>query len=101
MFKNPTPKQLAFYAALITTLTVFIAVIGINLEATDMSRALNIVLLPLLTFIVCFLMTGYLIDAFIYRRIKVIFKHAVALWKHLKTEAANEYFKEIALCRAG
>lgn len=74
MFKNPTPKQLAFYAALITTLTVFIAVIGINLEATDMSRALNIVLLPLLTFIVCFLMTGYLIDAFIYRRIKVIYK---------------------------
>ncbi len=74
MFKNPTPKQLAFYSALITTLALFIAVIGINLEATAMSRALNMVLLPLLTFIVCFFMTGYLINAFIYRRIKVIYK---------------------------
>lgn len=74
MFKNPTPKQLAFYAALITTLALFFAVIGINLEATSMSRALNMVLLPLLTFVVCFFMTSYLINAFIYRRIKVIYK---------------------------
>ncbi len=74
MFKNPTPKQIAFYAALITTLALFIVVIGINLEATAMSRALNIVLLPLITFIVCFFMTAYLINAFIYRRIKVIYK---------------------------
>ena len=74
MFKNPTPKQLAFYSALITTLAVFIAVIGINLEATALSRALNIVLLPLLTFVICFFMTTYLINAFIYRRIKVIYK---------------------------
>jgi two-component system, OmpR family, phosphate regulon sensor histidine kinase PhoR len=74
MFKNPTPKQIAFYAALITTLVLFLAVISINLEATTMSRALNIVLLPLITFIVCFFITAYLINAFIYRRIKVIYK---------------------------
>ncbi len=74
MFKNPTPKQLAFYAALITTLVLFIAVIGINLEANEMSRALNIVLLPLLCFIVCFFITRYLMNAFIYRRVKVIYK---------------------------
>lgn len=74
MFKNPTPKQIAFYAALITTIVLFFAVIAINLEATPMSRALNIVFLPLITFIVCFFMTAYLINAFIYRRIKVIYK---------------------------
>ena len=74
MFKNPTPKQLAFYAALITALSLFVADIAINLGENEMNRALNIVLLPLLTFVICFFMTRYLINAFIYRRIKVIYK---------------------------
>ena len=75
MFKNPTPKQLAFYAALMTTLVVFFAVISINISTSTMNRALNIVLLPILTFIVCFFVSQYLINAFIYRRIKVIYKN--------------------------
>ena len=74
MFKNPTPKQLAFYAALITSLAVFIAVVGINISADSMGRALNIVLLPILTFVICFFAAQYLIETFIYRRIKVIYK---------------------------
>ena len=74
MFKNPTPKQLAFYAALTTSLAVFIAVVGINISADSMGRALNIVLLPILTFVICFFAAQYLIDTFIYRRIKVIYK---------------------------
>ena len=74
MFKNPTPKQLAFYAALTTSLAVFIAVVGINISADSMGRALNIVLLPILTFVICFFAAQYLIETFIYRRIKVIYK---------------------------
>jgi two-component system, OmpR family, phosphate regulon sensor histidine kinase PhoR len=75
MFKNPTPKQLAFYAALATTFVVFIAVIVINIATDTMDRALSIVLLPILTFIVCFFVARYLMEAFVYRRIKVIYKN--------------------------
>ncbi len=75
MFKNPTPKQLALYAALITALVVFVAVITINISASPMGRALNIVFLPILSFVGCFLASHYLINEFIYRRIKVIYKN--------------------------
>lgn len=74
MFKNPTPKQLAFYTALITALVVFLLVIAINITPSDMDRAMNIVFLPVLTFIACFFAARYLINEFIYRRIKVIYK---------------------------
>lgn len=74
MFKNPTPKQLAFYTALITALVVFVVVIAINITPSDMDRALNIVFLPILTLGACFLAARYLINEFIYRRIKVIYK---------------------------
>ena len=75
MFKNPTPKQLAFYAALMTALAVFVAVIAINITASSMDRAMNIIFLPLLTLAACFLISRFLINEFIYRRIKVIYKN--------------------------
>ncbi|MBL7818024.1 MAG: sensor histidine kinase [Saprospiraceae bacterium] len=74
MFKNPTPKQLAFYVALATSLMVFIVVIAINITPSDMDRALNIILLPLLTLILCYFIAHLLIENFIYRRIKIIYK---------------------------
>ena len=75
MFKNPTPKQLAFYASLITGLAVFLSVVSINITLSPLDRALNIVFVPLVTFIISFFTTRYLIDAFVYRRIKVIYKN--------------------------
>ena len=74
MFKNPTPKQLAFYAALLTALGIFTAVIAINISVDSMDRALNIVFLPILAFAICFFACQYLIETFVYRRVKVIYK---------------------------
>ena len=74
MFKNPTPRQLAFYAALATSFTIFILVLVLNFSATYLFPALSLVLLPIASFAVCFLLVNYLIEVFVYRRIKVIYK---------------------------
>lgn len=74
MFKNPTPKQLAFYAALITSLSVFILVIVFNFSGNELTPALSLVFLPIVSFIVCYFIVKYFMDNFIYRRIKVIYK---------------------------
>lgn len=74
MFKNPTPKQIAFYAALLTSLTVFLLVLLFNFSAHELIPALNLVVLPVASFTVCFFLVKYFIEAFIYRRIRVIYK---------------------------
>jgi two-component system, OmpR family, phosphate regulon sensor histidine kinase PhoR len=74
MFKNPTPRQIAFYAALLTSLTVFILVLILNFSANELLPALSLVVLPIACFVVCFFGVKYLIDTFMYRRIKVIYK---------------------------
>jgi two-component system, OmpR family, phosphate regulon sensor histidine kinase PhoR len=74
MLKNPTPRQIAFYAALLTSLSVFILVLVLNFSTTALYPALSLVLLPVVSFGICFLGVKYLIDQFMYRRIKVIYK---------------------------
>jgi two-component system, OmpR family, phosphate regulon sensor histidine kinase PhoR len=74
MLKNPTPRQIAFYAALLTSLTVFILVLILNFSTTYLFPALSLILLPITCFTVCFFMVKYLVDEFMYRRIKVIYK---------------------------
>lgn len=74
MLKNPTPKHIALLAAIFTAIIVFMLVIAINFSATVMYKALSIVLLPSLSFIGCYFIINYLIEVFIYRRIKIIYK---------------------------
>ena len=74
MFKNPTPKQIAFYSALLTSLTVFLLVLLFNFSANELIPALNLIFLPVACFAVCFFLVKYLIESFIYRRIRVIYK---------------------------
>ncbi len=74
MLKSPTPRQIALYVAVITTFIVFILDVFINASNSNMNRALNIVLIPILTFAASFLVVNYFIETFIYRRIKIIYK---------------------------
>ena len=74
MLKSPTPRQIAFYVAVLTTFLVFLLVIAINISPSDMNRAMNIVFIPMLTFAACFFVVNYFIETFIYRRIKIIYK---------------------------
>ena len=74
MLKNPTPRQIAFYAALLTSLTVFILVLILNFSTTYLFPALSLILLPIACFAVCFFLVKYLVDEFMFRRIKVIYK---------------------------
>jgi two-component system, OmpR family, phosphate regulon sensor histidine kinase PhoR len=74
MLKSPTPRIIAFYVAVLTTFLVFLLVIAINISAGDMNRALNIVFIPMLTFVACFFTVNYFVETFIYRRIKIIYK---------------------------
>jgi two-component system, OmpR family, phosphate regulon sensor histidine kinase PhoR len=74
MLKSPTPRMIALYVAVLTTLLVFLSVIAINISAGDMNRAMNIVFVPMLTFASCFFVVNYFVETFIYRRIKIIYK---------------------------
>ena len=74
MLKNPTPQQVAFYSALTTSLTIFIAVLVLNFSDIALFPALSLVLLPIFSFAVCYFLVKYLIETFIYRRIKIIYK---------------------------
>lgn len=74
MFKNPTPRQIALLASLITTLFIFILILIFTFNGGGLTNALNLVFVPLLCFFVNFFIVSYLIEKFIYRRIKVIYK---------------------------
>lgn len=74
MLKNPTPQQVAFYSALLTSFVIFVAVLFLNFSDHTFFPALSLIILPVLSFIICFFLVRYLIDTFIYRRIKIIYK---------------------------
>lgn len=94
MLKNPTPRQIALLTAVLTTVLVFLAVVFINLTATHLNRALNIILIPILTFVICFFIVSYLIERFIYRRIKIIYKRiSDAKWTNI-TPATRDTHNE-------
>ncbi len=74
MFKNPTPRQIAFYVAIAITVLVLIFNLLTNGLIPQWAAAISVSLAPLAVFVVSFLLTNYLIEHFIYRRIKVIYK---------------------------
>ncbi|MFM2266755.1 MAG: hypothetical protein RL757_195 [Bacteroidota bacterium] len=74
MFKNPTPRQIAFYVAIAITVLVLFFNLLINGLMPQLAPAMSVSIAPLLVFAVSFLLTNYLIEHFIYRRIKVIYK---------------------------
>ncbi len=86
MFKNPTPQQIAYYSA--AFIAAFVLIISIIIKSTmpEWASAFNVSVVPFLVFIVSFLFINYLIEVFIYRRIKVIYKRMT----DVKKTDANE-----------
>jgi two-component system, OmpR family, phosphate regulon sensor histidine kinase PhoR len=74
MLKNPTPQQVSFYSALLTSFTIFVTVLVLNFSDETFFPALSLIILPVLSFLVCYFLVKYLIETFIYRRIKIIYK---------------------------
>ncbi len=94
MLKSPTPRMIALYVAVMTTIFVFLSVIAINISAGDMNRALNIIVIPMLTFAACFFVVNYFVETFIYRRIKIIYKR-IAESKRTESSAAGNTLEDV------
>ena len=95
MFKNPTPRQIALYTALLTTFLIFLVVVFINVSTSDMNRALNMILVPIISFAACYFVVNYLIETFIYRRVKVIYKKIADSKKSDKKTEDMESLEEV------
>ena len=95
MFKNPTPRQIALYTALLTTFLIFLVVVFINVSTSDMNRALNMILVPIISFAACYFVVNYLIETFIYRRVKVIYKKIADSKKSDKKAEDMESLEEV------
>ena len=83
-FKNPTPQELALFAALLISATNFTILLFINIFTSSLNWMI-LILVVLLTFIVGYLVFSYALRRFIYRKIKIIYK-AIHRLKRAKGE---------------
>jgi two-component system, OmpR family, phosphate regulon sensor histidine kinase PhoR len=74
MLKNPTPRQIAVISAGITSLACFICVLIFYFNSQRTFAALVIVVLPIICLLTSYFTVNYLIERFIYRRVKIIYK---------------------------
>lgn len=93
MLKNPTPRQIAFYVAISVLLVTLFTSLLIQQNTPTMIGALSISLLPILLGAVTFLLTDYLIEHFIYRRIKLIYKRITEVRR--KTNEAPDFVPNV------
>ena len=90
MFTNPTPRQIAAYTALTTSGFIFLMVVLFNSFTGGLTEALSLTLLPLLSFIFCYLVVKFSIENFIYRRVKIIYKKITDYKKPSNGEDSEE-----------
>jgi two-component system, OmpR family, phosphate regulon sensor histidine kinase PhoR len=74
MLKNPTTKRIAFYVALYSSLSVFVFVLLFQFIAPDWGKILSLVFLPVLVFAVSYYCTQFMVNQFVYERIKLIYR---------------------------
>lgn len=75
MLKNPTPGQVALYAASILSFFVFISVFLLQFFRNDVTIVLIIFLLPVISFVTSYFIFLYFLQRYIYRKIKLIYKN--------------------------
>jgi two-component system phosphate regulon sensor histidine kinase PhoR len=97
MFKNPTPQQIAYYSAAFIAAFVLIFSIIVKSVIPEWAAAFNVSVLPLLVFTVSFLFISYLIEVFVYRRIKVIYKKMTDVKKTDDSEAEETLYAMTSL----
>ena len=75
MLKNPTPKQLALFSSLvITSILLLILLLFLFLKPNIFSYS-SLLVLMILMFFVTYITIRFVLKYFIYRRIKLIYKH--------------------------
>lgn len=72
--KNASPRALALYTAGLLTLIIILVVVGGDLLIYHQMRPMQILLLVIVCFGVSFLVITYVINNFIYEKIKVVYK---------------------------
>ena len=72
--KNPTPRTLAFIAALVASAIVILAEYFTSVSSFFTKNWISMLVVFLITFISTYLIFYYLLEIFIYRKIKLIYK---------------------------
>ena len=84
--KNPTPNKLALYAALMVALIIILVVYAVLPFAANENRWLIFLLILSVSFLTCYLIFRYILQIFIYRKIKLIYK-TISNYKDSKEKA--------------
>lgn len=87
--KNPTPRGLALIAALIASFIVFIAEYITNISSYFQKNWLSLVVVFVIAFITTFVVFYFLLEKFIYRKIKLIYK-TISNFKNPKEKTAGK-----------
>jgi two-component system phosphate regulon sensor histidine kinase PhoR len=87
--KNPTPRTLAFIAALVASAIVILAEYFTSVSSFFTKNSISMLVIFLITFISTYLIFYYLLEIFIYRKIKLIYK-AISSHKDSKQRAKQK-----------
>lgn len=72
--KNATPRQVSIIASVIISVLILFACLGIKWYDPDGFKDYLILLIPILVFISCYFIFSFILQKFIYRKIKLIYK---------------------------
>lgn len=84
--KNPTPRVMAFWAALITAVIVVLVEAGTNVSGIFQKDWVSMPVVFVVSFLATFLIFQYFLEIFIYRKIKLIYK-TISTFKDSKAKA--------------
>jgi two-component system, OmpR family, phosphate regulon sensor histidine kinase PhoR len=87
--KNPTPRTLAFIAALFASVIVIFAEYVTNVSPVFQKNWISLLVVFVITFSSTFLIFYYLLEFFIYRKIKLIYK-TISINKNSKVRAKEK-----------
>ena len=73
--KDISPKQIAIYTGIINSLICFSVVAFSIFTESSLSKAFNLIFLPILIFVVSYFCIEFMIEKFLSQRIKVIYKN--------------------------
>lgn len=74
MLKNPTPKQIALFSALVITIATLLFYLAVLYFDTDMASSTRVLLWTVLVFAISYFTAIYYLKRYIYRKIKLIYK---------------------------
>lgn len=74
MLKNPTPKQIALFSALVITAAALVSYLLILFLETETAMGIRIIFWTILIFLVSYFTAVFYLKRYIYRKIKLIYK---------------------------